>query len=333
MIVTQFQRRRPADKFSMEGYFQRVRDELEGQVELRQCVLPSLSKGIFRRVANMLSASRRQSDVNHITGDIHYIALGMKRSRTMLTVHDCQILERLKGWKRWIVKTLWYTLPARKVTLITVNSAETKRQLLKQVRFPEDRIIVVPVSVSERFKAAPRDFASDCPTLLQVGTKANKNLHRLAEAVSGLRCKLDILGTLSDMDLEILAEHKIQYRNYTELSDAEVVERYVAADIVCFASTHEGFGMPIVEAQKVERVCVTSNCSSMPEVAGDGAIFVDPFDVSSIRNGIERAIADADLRDRTIQAGRLNRQRFSSEQIAADFLRLYEQIWQENGES
>ena len=295
MIVTQFQRRRPADKFSMEGYFQRVRNELEGRVELSQFVPPYLSRGVFRRIVNTMSAARRQTDVNHITGDIHYVAMGMRRSKTILTVHDCQVLERLTGWKRWMVKTLWYTLPARKVTLITVNSEETKRQLLKTVRFPEERVVVVPVSVSENFQPAPRTFNTDCPRILQVGTKSNKNLHRLAAALRGLRCHVDILGTLSAADRMVLDVNQIEFTNYTELSDEDVVSRYVEADIVCFASTYEGFGMPIVEAQKVERVCVTSNCSSMPEVAGDGAIFVDPFDVSSIRQGIDAAISDLSL--------------------------------------
>lgn len=326
MNVTHFQRRRPPDKFSIEGYFQRVRRELVGHYEMRVYELPFLSKGFFRRVSNMAAAMLNQADINHITGDIHYVAMTMRPSRTILTIHDCQILDRLAGWKHSLVKMFWYTLPAKRVSIITVNSYETKRRLLDVINFPADRIVVIPVSISDHFAPQPKQFNDQCPKLLQVGTKPNKNLHRLAAAIEGMNCQLDILGTLSASDKEVLSRHAIRYENYTELSEPEVVEKYAKADIVCFASTQEGFGMPIVEAQAVERVCLTSNCSSMPEVAGDGAIFVDPFDVESIRDGIFRIINSDTLRTETIEAGRRNRERFQSPQIAAAYAEVYSQV-------
>ena len=84
--------------------------------------------------------------------------------------------------------------------------------------------------------------------------------------------------------------------------------------------------MPIVEAQSVERVCVTCNCSSMPEVAGDGACLVDPFDVSSIRSGFRKVIEDAGYRNQLIANGRINKRRFDAQRIGKDFLKLYNQV-------
>lgn len=323
MKVVHIQRRQPPDKYSMEGYFSRVRDNLRETVDVSVHVLPQFSHGLFRRIQNVLSAWRNQQDINHVTGDIHYATFLLRRSRTLLTVHDCEILERLSGWKRTVVKLLWYTLPAKRVAAMTVNSEETKRQLLKVIRFPESKVRVVPVSVSALFQPSPQPFDAECPRILQVGTKANKNLPRLIEAVQGLKCRLDIIGTLSESQLRALKDGQIQFENFVNLTDEEIVERYRQADIVSFVSTHEGFGMPIVEAQSVERVCVTSNCSSMPEVAGQGACLVDPHDVASIREGILKVINDSDYRNSLVDHGRTNKARFDAEKIAADFLEVY----------
>ena len=124
----------------------------------------------------------------------------------------------------------------------------------------------------------------------------------------------------------MLKNFGVEYTNRIGLSDEQLVERYREADMVSFVSTHEGFGMPIIEAQCIERVCITSNCSSMPEVAGGGACLVDPFDVQSIRQGIQRLISDSDYRNEIIDKGRANRERFNPVAIAQQFDDLYKKI-------
>ena len=318
MDVVHFHRRPQPTQFSIEGYFERIRGcfrrahqaERNGEfrdMHVRVCTMPCFSSGIVGRVRNILSAWRNQGAVNHITGDVQYIALLLKRQRTLLTVLDCQILERLTGWKRAVVKWLWYTVPAKRVVAITVISAETKRQLLNEIRFPVDRIHVIPVSVSPLFQPSPKLFDADCPRILQVGTKANKNVHRLVQALKGVKCHLDIVGPIDETLQQALHDNAVQFTSHGRLTDEQIVERYREADIISFASTYEGFGMPIVEAQCVERVCVTSNCSSMPEVAGDAACLVDPFSVNSIRDGFLRVIQDAGYRESLIENGRANR--------------------------
>jgi glycosyltransferase involved in cell wall biosynthesis len=297
-----------------------------GDCEIHVHMMPCFSSGIAARLGNILSAWWHQGDVNHITGDVQYIALLMHRKRTLLTVLDCQILDRLTGWRRAVVKWLWFTLPAKRVAAMTVISAETKRQLLKEIRFPAGRIHVVPVSVSAMFQPSPKSFNSDCPQILQVGTKANKNVPRLVQALKGLNCHLHIVGPVDESLRQVLAENEVRYTNYGRLTDEQIVERYREADIISFVSTCEGFGMPIVEAQCVERVCVTSNCSSMPEVAGDGACLVDPFCVDSIRTGFLRVIGDAPYRDLLINHGRKNRLRFDEQMLAKQYALLYLQL-------
>jgi glycosyltransferase involved in cell wall biosynthesis len=328
--VVHIQRRPLPAQFSVEGYFDRVRQCLSLTEEIRLYVVPCFSRGIFGRIRNCLGASRNQADVNHVTGDVHYVTCLLPRRRTILTILDCQVLTRLTGWRRSIVRLLWYTLPARQVTRITVISEETRCQLLREIRFPADRVHVIPVSVSEKFQPSVREFNETRPRVLQVGTKANKNVERLVQALSGLSCSLDIVGPVDDKLQQLLQQSGVPYRCFGRLTDAEIVELYVHADVIAFVSTYEGFGMPIVEAQCVERVCVTSSCSSMPEVAGAGACLVDPYDVDSIRAGFRRVFSDPDYRETLIQAGRVNRQRFNAQKIADDFLVLYRQVYAES---
>jgi glycosyltransferase involved in cell wall biosynthesis len=158
----------------------------------------------------------------------------------------------------------------------------------------------------------------------------NKNLPRLAKALRGLHCHLTIIGRLSGVQRDSLESEGIQFENLLDLTNAEVRQQYALADIVSFASTIEGFGMPILEAQATGRPVVTSNCSSMPEVAGDAACLVNPFDPQSIRTGISRIIADQGYRQSLVEKGYNNVLRFDRDKIAEQYLQLYKQVASED---
>jgi glycosyltransferase involved in cell wall biosynthesis len=96
--------------------------------------------------------------------------------------------------------------------------------------------------------------------------------------------------------------------------------------MVLFASTYEGFGLPIIEAQATGRPVVTSRVTAMPEVAGDGACLVDPYDVASIRSGVLRVLGDRGYRDSLVHRGFENVRRFEPGRIAAQYARLYEEV-------
>ena len=96
--------------------------------------------------------------------------------------------------------------------------------------------------------------------------------------------------------------------------------------MISFCSLLEGFGLPILEAQATGRPVITSNLSSMPEVAGNGALLVDPYDVNAIRKGILRIIQDGALRENLIVKGLENVKRFSPQKVADAYVELYRLI-------
>jgi glycosyltransferase involved in cell wall biosynthesis len=194
------------------------------------------------------------------------------------------------------------------------------------VAVPENKVRVIPNIASSIFQPCRRPFNADCPRILHIGTKANKNLPRLVQALRGIRCHLHVVGRLSDRQVDELRGAGIDFSTSCGLSEQQMYASYCAADLVSFVSTYEGFGLPILEANAVGRPVVTSNVSSMPEIAGQAACLVDPLDVGSIRDGIRHVIEETPYRDELIQKGFENVLRFRGEAVAERYLTIYRQI-------
>ena len=311
MKVTFFHRRPQPGHFSIERLFGDVRAAMPADVEGSVKVARFFSLGWWRRLLNLLEAPFFQGAINHVTGDIHYVDLLLAKRKTILTIHDCASLERLRGWRRELLRLFWYTLPVRRAGLITTNSETTKTELLRHVRCDPQKVRVVHCCVSPDFQPDPRPFHDARPRVLQVGTAKNKNLPRVAEALAGIACHLHVIGRLDAEQRAALERHGVEHSVSADLDDAGIVAAYRECDLVVFASTIEGFGMPIVEANAVGRPVVTSNAYSMPEAAGAAACLVNPLDAASIRNGVLRLMHDAAYRRQLIDEGYANARRFS----------------------
>ncbi len=329
--VTYYQRKaRKYNNFSIENYFNAVR------LALPEFILPviSISKyesnGIFKRLYNSIEAISNQTDVNHITGDVHYLTYFLKKKKTVLSVMDCGQLKILKGIKFKLFRFFWFQLPAAKSNYITTISTATKNDLLNYIKFDEEKIKVIPVCIAAGFARSEKEFNKINPRILQVGVTQNKNLERLVEALESIPCTLVIIGEVPE-HIKILATEKnvqLEYFNRPLLNE-EVIEQYKLADIITLISTLEGFGMPIVEGNTIGRVVIAGNITAMPEVAANAAHLVDPFSIKNMKDGFIKIISDDEYRDNLITNGFENSQRFSNKKIADQFAEVYKAIVKE----
>lgn len=324
--VVHFQRPPVEGGYSIERIFEDVRAHLPDEFGVRTVVSRHPNAGFLPRLRNAIDAWRERGQVNHVLGDTQYLAWFLPRNRTTMTVHDCVSLERLTGWRRAILWALWYWWPLRRTREITVPSDFTRSHLHRWVSYPDERISTIHPALSDEFAFAPPRPHGEWTRLLHIGMMANKNLLRVIEAVAGMDIVLVLIGQMRPEYLAALKHHGVRYENHRDLTRAELIEQYRAADMLVFASTYEGFGMPIIEAQAIGRPVVTSSVASMPEAAGGAACLVDPFDVSSIRAGIERVLTDGEYAARLIADGRVNARAYGIEAIAGRYAAVYRRI-------
>lgn len=326
MEVSYFFRKRRLNAFSIESLFDNIHNQIVNRniFNSNKIEVPSTRNVI----ANTLKAGSNQTEINHITGDIHYVALGMKKRNTVLTIHDCVFLTRYSklNLKYWMFKFFWYQLPMMRANTITVISEKTKKELINLTGINGNKIKVVPNFFDPRFEFSPKEFNTQKPRILQIGTKSNKNIHRLAQALKGIECELHVVGNLDEETQMILQANKINYKSFVNLSFEELKQQYIECDMVAFVSTYEGFGLPILEACAVGRPLVTSRISPMNEISEDAACKVNPYNILDIRRGILKVIEDADYRDQLINNGWKMRYRYSIDNITSQYSGIYEQI-------
>ncbi len=327
MTKVLFVERKPFDSFSIERAFRDIAGALPSDIAPEFIQLPYGNR-LLDTIRNLLLFRKRSADIYHITGQVHYIGLRFSRDNTILSIMDVRFLYRPAGLRRWMLKKLYLDWPVGRLDIITAISEETKREIVKHTGCRPDKVHVLDLPVTPSGRKPPeREFNTAEPVILQVGTMENKNLPNLVGALNGLKCKLRIVGRLSDGQAKILAESELSYVNLVDLSEEQVWDEYENADIVTFCSLYEGFGLPIIEAQSLGKPVITSDRSPMTETAGPGgALFVDPTDHKAIRAGIDKLIADGDLREDLRRIGLKNVERFSPQVVAKEYAALYRKL-------
>ncbi|HEX5613555.1 MAG TPA: glycosyltransferase family 1 protein [Acidimicrobiia bacterium] len=315
------------EQFSIERVFATVRAAMPADVRVSVVEASERSHGVLPRVRSVLAARqavrRLDADVEHVTGDVHFLVFGLHARRTVLTIHDTEFMDRASTLKRWIYRALWLRLPVARAAAITVVSAQTGADLVRHAPRAATKIRIVPNPLPAGYAPEAKPFPASRPTILQIGTRPNKNLERVVAALEGIDCRLWILGPLAPHQVGALERAGVDYEQWSDLADHEVVARYRDCDLVVFASTREGFGLPIIEANAIGRPVVTSAIEPMRGVAGDAAELVDPTDVASIRAGIGRVIDDATHRESLVTRGFLNAQRFGANEVARAYRDVY----------
>lgn len=309
--------------FSIEELFTAIQKQLKNKICIADFTMPFESKGITKRFKNILFAWRFRGKINHITGDDNYLGLFLPRKSTILTIHDCGELDKHKGLKKFFLWLFWFYLPVKRLRYITVISETTKRRLLKYVKTNPEKIIVIPNCLIGNFLPRLRPFNKIKPVILHIGITPNKNIERLAAALENISCKLKIIGKPTEEQKETLNSFNIEFEYKENLTREEIIQEYDNCDIVAFVSLLEGFGLPIIEGQAMLKPVITSNISAMPETAGLGACFVDPYNITDIRNAFLKIINDDEYRMDIVKLGIINTNRFKPELVADKYLELY----------
>ena len=268
---------------------------------------------------------------------------------TVITIHDLSVLHAPQLFRFWFRHYARVVIPplARRAARVITDSDATRCDVVEHLQVPEERVVVVPISVAESYR--PREDGSDEPAtileryhlphqfVLSVCTlEPRKNLQRLLEAVRLLAERpptRDIVlvhagayGWMADDVLRAAQSPalrgRVRFLGYVAQEDVPAL--YRQARLLAFPSLSEGFGLPVLEAMACGCPVVTSNRSSLPEVAGDAAVLVNPESVEAIADGIRQLWTDgslaADLRARGLARARL----FSWErtaQLTADVYR------------
>lgn len=245
-------------------------------------------------------------------------------------------------WTRRYYRKYFPQYAAKAVRIATVSEF-SKADIVKQYRVPADRIDVVYDGANDLYKPLPEadriavrdEYSEGLPYFLFIGSlHPRKNLVNLFRAFDLFKksnpseVKLLIVGAKKWWTREIdVAFNRMVYSDdviFTGRLDVDELARVLGSALtLTYVSYFEGFGIPIVEAFRCDVPVITSNVTSMPEVAGDAALLVDPFDPESIAEALYKAYQFGSFREELITRGRRRKDLFSWQHTAD---RLWESI-------
>jgi glycosyltransferase involved in cell wall biosynthesis len=288
--------------------------------------------GWLRLVSMGILGRRRDVDVVHSM----YYQPPLTGRPTVVSIHDVSF-ERFPEFfsRRQLVKNrLLIREAARRASMVVTISHHARREIVELYGVDPDRVAVVPGGVARAFLAATSAenyrAAGDPLRILSVGTlEPRKNLLRLIEAVDRVRrnrpVQLRVVGPAGHQAREIRARlgerSDVQLLGY--VSERALVDEYRSADIFAYPSVYEGFGLPVVEAMACGTPVMTSSGGSLPEVAGDAALVVNPNDVDGMAAALDRLGSDESLRQELRRRGLARAAEFSWEASARELAEVY----------
>lgn len=323
MMITYFYRS-ISSAFSIKKVSQTITSQIEDKEEFFVPYTGFNPKAIIGNIWYVYK-HRSKNGINHITGEIYYCILGLIGCKSVITIHDTVSLDfhKQSKFKHILLEWLWYRIPLKFATKVICISEETKRCVLRYTN--RDDIIVIHNAVDPLI-CYSEEQTTERFSILFIGTNPNKNLLRCFNALKGIDCSVTIIGKLKDDQIRSLNENNIDYENKTGLTDEEIRQEYRKCNIVSFVSLFEGFGMPIIEANKAGRAVITSTIPVLKEVGRSGAYYVNPKDEQEIREGYIKLLSDTSLRKQLVQKGVENVCNYNYSKILSLWLKVYDSI-------
>ncbi|MGE3276300.1 MAG: glycosyltransferase family 4 protein [Vicinamibacterales bacterium] len=302
---------------------------------------------IAEQIRVPLSLARERVQLVH---EPHYVLPPATRCRSVVTIHDCihlmfpQYLP-FRSAHLYARASMWAA--TRQADRVLTVSEASKRDILRFFDVAPEKISVIHNAIDPRFLEPPDEermdrirqrYQLDHPFVLYVGNiKPHKNVDRLIEAFSRARAtgpddlRLVIIGDeLSKYPALRQAVHRHRLGKHVRFLGFQPFETLAAfyrlARVFVFPSLYEGFGLPPLEAMASGTPVVTSNVSSLPEIAGDAALLVDPTDAEPIADAIVRAATDEALRADLVSRGLARARQFSWETAARQVHATYGEV-------
>ena len=288
-------------------------------------------------------ALREKVDVLHMPANVIPV---FSPCPTVVTIHDTTVLQapnRFTFWHRTYSR-IFVPLSAKRASKVLADSEHSKRDIVRLFGVSPRKVEVVYLGASPEFRQILEnevavvkrkyDLAS---FILTVGTlEPRKNVERLLQAFAVLRARessyqLVHAGPRGWLFNDIMKEVErlglqstVRFLGGVPLED--LVGLYNAASVFVYPSLYEGFGLPVLEAMTCGCPVITSNVSSLPEVAGGAGILVDPYDVRQIAEAIREVLEDETRAQAMRQRGLERAKLFSWEQCAQETLSVYQQV-------
>lgn len=262
--------------------------------------------------------------------------------KSYVMIHDIAFMHRPEDYSpseakflQWITR---YTL--KRAFAVLTPSEYTKKDLIETFQFPAEKIFPVPLAANKAFLSKNIDtslkdkvkklYRITSPYIIYIGRlQAKKNISGIIESFAQIHRKAPHFSSLK---LVLVGppnygwEKAQQIIQKNHLSDAVLLLNYVdqkylpallsQAEALIFPSFYEGFGIPILEAQMCGVPVITSNTTSMPEVAGEGALLVDPLNTAEIAQALQEVLTNQEKRNQLIEKGYQNAKNYSWEKTA-----------------
>lgn len=307
-------------------------------------IVPYTTRSRVKRLLRELPqrAARERLDVLHISynAPLHLPAA----CALVVTVHDISFEEHPE-WFPWKLRAfLRWSVPrsARRAQQLLTDTECAKNDLVRLYRIAPDKIQVTPYAADTRFRplqdagalqAVHARYNTSDHFVLAVGNmQPRKNLVRLMQAFARAKQEYALPHKLVVVGQRLwLAEPVLDYAN--ALGDAIILTGYVpdadlpmlynAADVFCYPSLYEGFGLPVLEAMACGTPVITSNLSSLPEVAGDAARLVNPYAVDEMAQALGEVLSDSLYRQALREKGQARAQLFTWARTAQQTVEAY----------
>ncbi|MBL7085956.1 MAG: glycosyltransferase family 4 protein [Candidatus Cloacimonetes bacterium] len=288
-----------------------------------------------------ISLIKNNVDLLHSPG---FVCPIIKTCKSVITIHDMTFFSHPKvhTWFKRIYFPIMIYLSSKVCNKIISVSNYTTNETKKYLKISGQKIITIHESFNESLlqvkdykENSYNKYSIDSDYLLFVGTlEPRKNIKSIIlslDKIKNQNIKLVIVGKKGWMYKEMFSliqnlklENRIIFTGY--VPDNELGLLFENAKIFIYPSLFEGFGIPILEAMYFNCPVITSNLSSMPEVAGKAAVLVDPYNISELVDAINNILSSKGYRQKLIQEGRKNIKKFSWEKTAKKTLKVYESL-------